>query len=270
MKIKGANLGEKEVAFKNLSDINWTEDIVLQDLIKYLEKMYYSFCNEKDNTTVQDFPIDDNGKAIITSGMVNHRCSCEFDILRNISKYGVLASEWFGILESENEGRFCVFVSKMKNEDYPYKGDLAEDNYSRLNIGKNIILFFDASNPIMQFLLHLDYFEYERMKQDDSSKINTLYDESEIELFDKLIEPLSPFGKDMRKNYNCKINYWSAIPGGIPSFLINGICIKNNQFSNEQIDELSNLFPNATIFRGNLDIVHLPYYKSKDNNKKTR
>ena len=49
----------------------------------------------------------------------------------------------------------------MKGNNYPYHGDLAEDDKSRLNIGENIILFFDEENPIMEYLLHLDYFEFE-------------------------------------------------------------------------------------------------------------
>ena len=71
-----------------------------------------------------------------------------------------------------------------------------------------------------------------------------------------LIEPLSPAGTDMRNKYNSKTNYWSAIPGGIPSRIVNGLCIKKNDYSEEELEELSSLFPNATIFNNNLEIVH--------------
>lgn len=270
LEIKGANLGAKEVEFNNLTNFQWTEDERLQKTIKYLENMYYSVLQKKDIYPVQPIPTDDTNKVIIKPGMINHRCSNDFETIRFISEYGVLASEWFGILESEREACFCTFVSRTKNEGYPYKGDLAEDDYSRLNIGKNnIILFFDESNPIMQYLLHLDYFEYEKIKKENEVELQTLYTEEELDLFDRLIEPLSPAGKDMRKNYEFKTNYWSAIPGGIPSYLINGVCIKNNELSKEEITELSKLFPDATIFKGNLDIVHSPNYEETTNKGKS-
>lgn len=267
MKIKGANLGVQEVEFNKLTNFEWTKNADVQKLISYIENIYCSILQKKDISTIQTFPVDENGKVIIKPGMINHKCANDFEILNFISKYGVLASEWFGILESEREGCFCTFVSRLKSEDYPYKGDLAEDNYSRLNIGKNIILFFDATNPIMQYLLHLDFFEYEKIKNSGKDKLHELYTKEEIEMFDKLIEPLSPAGLDMRKEYEFKTNYWSAIPGGIPSFLINGICIKNNAFTEATLDEVSKLFPNATIFNGNLDVVRYEYYKTVNSNE---
>lgn len=105
--------------------------------------------------------IDDNGIVDIPKNALNHRCSNSMDSIREISRYGLLASEWFGELESEREWCFCTFISRMKGNNYPYHGDLAEDDKSRLNIGENIILFFDEENPIMEYLLHLDYFEFE-------------------------------------------------------------------------------------------------------------
>lgn len=269
MKLKGANLQTEEVEIYKLTDFGWSENEDTRKLIAYIENIYFTIYKEAQKCAVKPFPNDENGKVIIKEGMVNHRCANDFEILSFISKYGVLASEWFGFLESEREGCFCSFVSRMKGKTYPFKGDLGEDNYSRLNIGKNIILFFDESNPIMQHLLHLDYFEYENIKQNNKNKLNELYTTDEIELFDNLIEPLSPAGKDMRRNYDFKTNYWSAIPGGIPPFLINGICIKNNEMSEETIEEISKLFPKATIFRSNLDIVHYPYNEALHNNSKS-
>lgn len=258
MIIDGANLGKVEVKFNNLSNNDWTSDIEVNEIIKKLEEMYIKFYNEKDSQQINSFQVDENGKANIYPGMVYHKCSKKLDNLNNISKYGVLASEWFGILESEQEGRFCSFVSRIKNDNYPLKGTLGEDNYTTLNVGKNVILFFDDKNPIMQYLLHLDYFEYEYIKNTNPEIINSMYTKEEIDLLDKLVEPLSPSGKDMRKNYDYKTNYWSAIPGGIPPFLINGICIKNNEYNEEEINSIIHMFPNATIFNGNLDVLYIP------------
>ena len=49
---------------------------------------------------------------------------------------------------------------------------------------------------------------------------------------------------------------YEEIPCGIPSRLVNGLCIKKNDYSEEELEELSSLFPNATIFNNNLEIVH--------------
>ncbi len=262
MKIIGANLGQEEGEYNKLSHYHWTDDKDVEQIIVSLENMYYNMAN-KTETPIKDFPIDEEGRAKILPGMVNHRCNHSIDTLNFISKYGILASEWFGIPESEREGCFCTFVSRMKPNSYAFLGSLGEDNKSRLNVGKGVILFFDDSNPVMKYLLHLDYFEYENIKKTNKEKISELYSSEEIELFDKLIEPLSPAGIGMRREYDTKFNYWSAIPGGIPSFLVNGICIKKNNYTEEDLDKISELFPNATIFRNDLQIVRYP---KKDTN----
>lgn len=247
MIIRGANIGEVSVELKKISDYDWTDDPKITEIIKKLDILYLNAWNQASEQVVNHMMIDDNNNVIIGEHAVNHRCSSSLDNLRTIANYGLLASEWFGELESEREGCFCVFVSRMKGENYPSVGSLAEDDYSRLNIGNDVILFFDDTNPLMEYLLHLDYFEFEYQKQNNPN-YRSLYTPSELEILEELIEPLSPAGKYMRKPFNTKTNYWSAIPGGIPSFLVNGICVKNNNYSENELDEISTLFPNAVIF----------------------
>ena len=255
MILKGANLGNVETDFANLSTYNWFDDKELNDCVLYLEKLYFSLCEKSKEFPCKSMLLDTNGLVDIKPNLINHRCSSELDALKNISLYGVLASEWFGILESEREGCFCVFVTRMKNKSYPYRGDLGEDNHSRLNVGRNVILFFDETNPVMQYLIHLDYFEYAKIKKESPELITKKYTKDEILLLDKLIGPLSLAGNDMRKNYDFKTNYWSAIPGGIPSYLINGVCIKNNNYTDEELNEISSYFPNAIIFNAKKEIL---------------
>lgn len=266
MIIKGANLGEISAEIKKISDYNWTNNPKLMTIIKKLEILYLHIENEVRTQKINPMIIDENGKVVIKEYAVNHRCSNSIESLRTISNYGILASEWFGKLESEREGCFCTFVSRMKGKNYPYHGDLSEDDRSRLNIGKNVILFFDDNNPLMKYLLHLDYFEFEYQKQINSN-YRSLYTSDELELLEELIEPLSPSGKDMRKSYDFKTNYWSAIPGGIPSKLINGVCIKNNDYSEEQLDEISSLFSNAVIFDSSKKILRYPSISSQHTNE---
>ncbi len=257
MIINGANIGEKSVEYKKLSNHKWTDDKELMELIKKLELLYLGIEDKSKVETINSMDVDSNGNVIIPEHALNHRCSNSLESLSEIAKHGLLAAEWFGELESEREGCFCTFLSRMKGDSYPYKGDLAEDDNSRLNIGKNVILFFDENNSLMQYLLHLDYFEFEHKKQTDPNYTSS-YTKEELEILEELIEPISPAGKNMRKSHDFKTNYWSAIPGGIPSMLINGICVKNNNYTEEELDEISNMYPNATVFDSNKKVLRYP------------
>ena len=258
MIIKGANLGNVEGEFKELSKHDLVDSDYLKDRVSILEKLYFNLYEKSKDSEITPMSIDENNNVIIKPYTVNHRCSSDLNNLKLISEYGVLASEWFGLPESEREGCFCTFVSRMKNDNYSYIGDLAEDNHSRLNIGRGVVLFFDDTNPIMQYLLHLDYFEFEHIKETSPETINQIYTKEEIDLLENLIEPLSPSGKGMRHKYDFKTNYWSAIPGGIPPFLINGVCIKKTNYNDEELDELSTLFPNAVIFNNEKKALRYP------------
>lgn len=254
-KIEGANLETVEGTYNDLSSYNWFDDKYTKNLIQKVSNMYYENCTQAENIEISPLEIDENNEVIIKRGMINHRCSSNMESLRSLANYGILASEWFGYLESEAEGRFCAFVSRMKGDEYPIKGSLAEDDYSRLNIGNDVILFFDSNNELMNRLLHLDYFEFENIKNKYPEKINEIYTPDEIEILEGLIESLSPCGKNMRASYDTKTNYWSAIPGGIPSPLVNGVCVKKMKYTEEELDEINNLFPNAVIFDNNKKVV---------------
>lgn len=83
---------------------------------------------------------------------------------------------------------------------------------------------------------------------------------------DSIIEPFSPAGRDFHTKGSLPYCDWSAIPGGIPSALINGICIKNQSYENEYIEKIKSLFPNATIFNGDLEIIYAPERVENQNN----
>lgn len=266
MKINGANLGEKEVEYRHLSEYPYFKD-TRQEVVKKLEQLFLRIMEESQKTEIKPFSQKD-GKVIIQPGMINHRCSNSIDALRTISQFGILASEWFGVIESEREGVFCSFVDRIHDEEDSDEKRRQRSkilNLQRIkSISNDLVLFFDDTNSIMERLLHLDYFEFEKVKQQTPEKLHELYSEEEIELFESIIEPFSPAGK----NYHTKdlLPYcdWSAIPGGIPSALVNGICIKNNKYEKEYIEEITKLFPNATIFNGELEIVYEPKKEKND------
>lgn len=262
MKIQGANLGEKEVEYKLLSDYPFFSD-TRQEVVKKLEELYLKYQEDSKNYDVKPFPQSD-GKVEIKPGMINHRCSNSLESLRALSKYGILASEWFGQIESEREGVFCAFVDRIHSEDSSNNRAKILNLQRLKSISNDIILFFDTANPIMKQLLHLDYFEYEKIKLKNPEKVSEIYTDDEVRLFEQIIEPFSPGGKNYHTNNMLPYSDWSAIPGGIPSELVNGICTKNKSYDKEYIEELAELFPNATIFNGELEIIYYSQKKEKN------
>lgn len=260
MKISGVNLGEKEVEYNLLSEYNFFDD-GRQKNVKRLEQLYLSFQEESKKTVVTPFPQED-GKVVLSTGMINHKCSGSLEILRTISQYGILASEWFGQAESEGEGAFCTFVDRIheenSNDDRRKKRAILLNSKMLKSMDNDVLLFFDETNSIFKQLLHLDYFEYEKVKNQSLDKLIEIYNEEEIELFEQIIAPFSLGGRTFHTKGILPYCDWSAIPGGIPSKLINGICIKNNNFDKEYIEKVEKLFPNATIFKGNLEILYSP------------
>lgn len=51
------------------------------------------------------------------------------------------------------------------------------------------------------------------------------------------------------------------------SKLINGICVKNNNYIETELDFINSLFPNAVLFDSSKKVLRVPYInESKDNN----
>ena len=106
MIIKGANLGEVSVELKGISNYEWTDSKELEEIIKKLENLYLNIRTQAKEQQIKPMGYDENGNVIIEKYAINHRCSNSVESLRTIANYGLLASEWFGELESEREGCF--------------------------------------------------------------------------------------------------------------------------------------------------------------------
>jgi len=256
MIIRGANLGEKESEYRGLSEWPYFNSEEKMNIVKRLEQMYRGFVEESKRTEVKPFPVKD-GKAEIVAGMSNHRCSNSLDTLKAISEYGIIASEWFGIIESEREAVFCSFIEQVHSEENPNNRAQVLNAKRLRSLGNQIILFLDNSHPVMEKLMHLDFFEYKKVKKLTPEKLTEIYTPEELEIFEQIIEPYSA---DTNYHTNDMLPYhdWSAIPGGIPATLVNGICTKRGEYSREYIEELTKLFPSATIFNGDLEIIYTP------------
>lgn len=116
MKLRGGNLGEVEVEYKLLSEYPFFGDEIRQNIVKKLEKLYLELQEKSKKIDVKPFPQND-GKVEILPGMISHKCSNSLESLKGISQYGILASEWFGKIESEKEGVFVLllveYIKKM-------------------------------------------------------------------------------------------------------------------------------------------------------------
>ena len=71
-----------------------------------------------------EFPINplkvENGVVIVDNGQLFHSFLASIGTLKAISKAGIVASEWFGILEDEAEAYCCAFLNQLQ-EELPYK-----------------------------------------------------------------------------------------------------------------------------------------------------
>lgn len=224
------------------------------DIIDNLEKMFlsmYATLNQSGpEAEISPMKIED-GKVIISDGTCCHTTLGTMERLESLSNNGVLATEWYGVLEGEGEGRFCAFLSES------HDGKTIKPN------NEQCVFYYDMNNPIMQELLKSDFFEYVYLKRTNPDIIRETFSEETLELFEKVIEPLSAGSKLIRKNPEKEDWYWKAIPGGVPPQLVNGLCISSNNIDIMQnLEELAQLFPNATIFNENREVLHEPEHNN--------
>jgi len=225
-------------------------------LLTFLENIYLTSNEKSTNEKITPFPIDE-GKVLITQESIVHATS--FSQLSGISRGGLLASEWFGELESENEGRFCCFFTKVNQNG----------NSNRVLHNGTVYLYFDTDSPIAKLLFSMDYFAYEKMKSKNPDLIKKIFLPEVVELFETVIEPLSPGGVDMH-NYS-RTSSWMAIPGGMPSQLVKGIMLSSKE---ENLDEMAEycmeLFPKATVFDDNKTVLRMPKLYNEELGQKNK
>lgn len=260
--IYGANANDIQGAkFNLLSDVIYEGEENEEEikLLKRFEEFFFKAFVRTENGTeeersVRPFEVVD-GKVKIEDGAIYHRCSADMGTLEGVSVAGVLATEWFETWEAEQEGRLCAFATRV-NSKSQIRESIMPPYFCKL--------YFDEQNPIMKMLASLDFFEYQKIRKNNPEKLKEMYPEFIIELYEKIILPLSPSSSKFHDNENSKTFNWIAIPGGFPSSLVNGICIssKNTKLI-ENIEEIQKLYPQATIFDENNNVLALPLGASK-------
>ena len=285
--LRGANMDDKEGAtfglpskFLNLGEdgfyrmyhgpfgIELNED-QLKMLKKYEQNVIenYEKASKITDEEITPLKITDN-KIDIEEGLIFHRCIANMDTLKGISVAGVLPSEFFGAPESEKEGVFCGFFSKIIKSDNPILERYRAFRDAQRKPSRNyVMLYFDSKNPIAKEIASVDYFQYEEEKNHSPEIIEKKYSKETRELFDTLIEPFSGNGKDAHDLPPHK--QWMAIPGGLPPQLINGVCINNEvEFLMNNIDKIREMFPNATIFDQENTVIATPLtWEAKSKNE---
>ena len=259
--IVGANMEDiKNAEFCLLSESRYGVEYSLEelDIIKRfegrLEELFYSATNgTKEQTEIHQMPTEGN-KVVLKDGQVCHRCSPTIETLSNIAKCGVMASEWFGQRESAGEGFLCAFASKRFTSESKIANDFMKSSFTP-GVSK-CFLYFDEQNILMKELMDIDFFEYMHIKRTEPEKVPELYSPGIIELFDKIIEPMSPHGHRFHDSPTNVQYGWLAIPGGIPAALVNGICISSKSKDLiAQVEEIRKMYPNAVIFDENQNVI---------------
>lgn len=233
-----------------------------------LERLYSHFYTLLENDQDISRIKEENDKVVFDENSYFHITPMSLKNLISISEIGLVASEWFGQLESHREACFCTFLNRYNSleEDAKTGGRIAYYNYFlNLTSDNNVWLFFDGKNKYMKELLDLDFFDYQRIKKDYPDLINSLYPENVLNIYENLILPLSPASSSFHDKFS-DTYFWKSIPGGIPPMLINGICIGDDSKLFDKLDIIQELFPNATIFDGERNV--LGYGKNIKNNIK--
>lgn len=229
----------------------------VQDLLKDLENLYCSIYNKADKEVdiLTPLTISDKGEVVVEERTPYHKVNADIDMLDSISKFGVVASEWFGMLEAEKEGRYCAFATKStsSNTSHPMRNR----NQIKSCPKEECKLIFDVHHPVMQKLLAIDYFEYAKVLYSGSEEDLSQYSPRIRNIYDNLIDPLS-HAKKMHTNDKLEFYDWLAIPCGIPPQLIVGVVINTENVEMiKNLDKISQMFPNATIFDQNMHTLRL-------------
>lgn len=226
--------------------------------IKNLEAFYFNLFSTIEDSDFSIPRIDESyDKVVLDENSYFHILPANMEVLKSISMAGLVASEWFGQLEKEKEACFCTFLNRFNSleENKMTNNRNAYYNYLMyVTSDTHVWLFFDKRTYFMNELLKLDFFEYQKIRKTEKEKITALYPKEIIDIYENLILPMSPSSSDFHDKFS-RTYFWSAIPGGIPPMLINGICLGDDSKLYQELDTIKVLFPNATIFDGKRNVL---------------
>ena len=274
----GNNLGDVENVSFDFISRHFHFDERQKAIVENWERAYI---NMYDTLASGRYPTEkmstEDGKVVIEQGSPFHRMPARLDSLRYISLGGLVASEWYGISESQGEAPYCTFLDRLQEELPRYP-----DNYDQLSFDernsylqkygisvrnhrsafadnpREITFYFDDKNPCMKKLMSFDYFEYLKIRKESPEKIGEMYPKELVEFYELVIGASDKkFSARFHDDNQYETKSWMAIPLGIPPMLVNGICINSKASEDilEHLDEIVEMFPNATIFNENKEVM---------------
>lgn len=262
--INGRNLGvgenvEFDLLTEHFKGVNEIE--ILKKIEELYSKVYTLSFNEEN---AMSLPIVDD-KVDIPEGTYFHVTKPLLSQMKNIGLAGLVASEWFGIIESEREGIFCTFLNtvRSKKNDHPNAKILIMKNECAY-LGKwgECSIFFNKDNPLVQMLIRLDFFEYAHIKKTNPEIISQMFSKDEVDILEFIYKNSN--GKSFHDipNHLLGRDLWHAIPGGIPPMLVSGVCINMTNPKLKELQEniqmINECFPNAVIFDENQNVLAYP------------
>ena len=202
--------------------------------------------------------VDENGKLVLKEGTLIHGTVPSIDVLKSISKLGILNSEYFNRAE-DNETFYCAdffrVPKKMTMEEYfnfCKETERTRDGAKKAKMeasklparSQNSIAFIvDINNPDLEQLLRNDPYRDNGEKSDYMKQIVN---------FDAIKE----FYKSKERI--------SAVLWGIPANYISGIWVGDDILEDSQkIEQIKTLFPNSYITTKEGNIIYKGINKDK-------
>lgn len=188
----------------------------IQEFLETQRKIYEQL--KKTNSLPHKLKTNSNGEVIFDEGTLIHCAGdCDYDKLRGIKEKGIIAGDFIGITEFNNdETYFCADFyrtdSQMQSKDFIERIKESDKTSGRGPFGKGIknttrIAFIFDSNDDMRALTDTDMYRPENSNHPMQSALNLL--------------------ESYKGEKNGQV---SAIPYGIPSAFISGI-IARRQFT---------------------------------------
>lgn len=190
----------------------------------------------------------------------------------------LLENDYFDYIKRKNEIRREIFEKLSENEknefyekavyEYLKKHGFTDQMISSEKHKQNVERCKKIAQENLDKLIIMypyllgDDFE-DNVRKTMKEKYN--YSDIILDFYNKIVEPNSPHSKLFHDNPNNQQYYWKAIPGGIPSQLINGVKItrkKSEDITPGMIDKIQKMYPNAIIFDKNNRVLSRPQKKN--------
>jgi hypothetical protein len=223
-----------------------------------LQEAYNLFCEirDKDEKIISKVPTTENGQSVFEKGTLLHGMVYDEEKIKSIARTGIVASEFFGVAENNDETYYCAdffkvtetqtveqYVAFVKNQFGMEKQRLPI--HLEKTVGSNI---FGGYGGCMAFVIDPNNPQIQQLLEKDS------YTNADIET-------------EFNHNLLDKRERLSAILCGIPSNYISSILVSNQIAQDKsKIDFLTENLNHCNIVSTNGSIVYKPTKENENEN----